>query len=326
MKDALALSTAPPGTVAADQCGRFRYQAFGLGIASTIALPELLPAGPEPIDLEIRRRPTAADFPPSTAATAYDWTPGRQELLWPAVGRFTILDNAAIEVEAAPGVEDRLLAFPLLGPVMALVKHLRGSLVLHGSGVGVNGSGVVFLGDKLAGKSTLASAFLAHGHELLSDDVISISGLELSRPLIEPAFPQVKLSPAAAQVLAATDSEAWPEVLPGFPKRQHRLALQTMSADIAPRMLFALTRGSKARIDRLDGGEIFGSLMHNCYVKKFIGRTLTPQAGSRHLGQLAALARFCTVARLQVPDSLERLSEAVDLVERALGECSGAPA
>jgi len=303
-----------------------RYRGYGLTILSDIALPELLPAGPGPIDLEIRRVPTAPDFPPPDAPTAYDWSADRQDMLWPAVGRFTIVGLARIEVEPAPGVEDRLLAFPLLGPVMALLKHLHGCLVLHGSAIRVNGQGAVFMGDKLAGKSTLASAFVARGHELLSDDVVAISGLLERQALIDPAFPLVKLCPKASRLLAETESEAWPEVLPGFPKRQHRLPRETMPANIAPRLLLVLDRGQEARIHPLDGGAVFGALMHNCYVKKFIGQTLGPTAGARHLAQIAALTGQATVARLEVPGSITRLGEVVDLVEQQLaaGDLSGA--
>lgn len=325
MNDAtLTLSSVAEG-VAPASAPTWQYRAFGLNILSEIALPELQPGSGERIDLEILRRPTAPDFPLPDAPTSYDWSPSRQVLLWPSVGRFTIDQVQRVIVEAAPGVEDRLLAFPLLGPVMALVKHLQGCLVLHGSGIAVNGQGVAFLGDKMAGKSTLASAFVARGHALLSDDVIAIPGLDRGRAEIEPAFPLIKLSSAAGGLLSATGSEAWPEVMPNFPKRVHRLAQQAMPAGIPPGGLFVLARGREARIDRLSPAAVFGALMHNSYLKKFIGQTLTREAGARHLGQIAALAEIALVARLQVPDSIDRLSEAVDLVERTMAERMAAP-
>lgn len=305
------------------QVREFRYRAFGLGLVSQIPLPELIPCAHVQTDLKIVRLPTSPDFPHPTAPTTYDFAPGRLELLWPAVGRFTIIGVDAVLVEPAPAADDRLLAYPLLGPVMALVKHLRGNLVLHASGIAVNGQGVGFLGDKQAGKSTLASAFIARGHDLLTDDVFAIAGLCGEHAEIEPAFPTVKLSPAAAALLSPETIEVWPQVVPGFPKRTCRLEQQKMGAGIPPRGLFVLVRGTQARIDPLAPAAVFETLMHNSYIKKYLARTLTPEAGARHLRQLGSLVRVCHVARLEVPDELPRLGEAVDCVIEYLRDIAG---
>ena len=69
----------------------------------------------------------------------------------------------------------------------------RKVLPLHGSVVAINGKAYAFIGDSGVGKSTLASAFLAKGYELLSDDVIAVSLNQENCPIINPSYPQQKL-------------------------------------------------------------------------------------------------------------------------------------
>ncbi len=51
----------------------------------------------------------------------------------------------------------------------------EGRLVLHGSGVLLDGKLAIFLGETGAGKSTLAASFEQAGHHLLGDDAIVVS-------------------------------------------------------------------------------------------------------------------------------------------------------
>ena len=69
-------------------------------------------------------------------------------------------------------VEDA--AVYLLGPVLSYALRRRGVLALHASGVVVNEHALAFCGFGGAGKSTLAAAFAAGGHAVLSDDVVAL--------------------------------------------------------------------------------------------------------------------------------------------------------
>ena len=109
------------------------YRAYGLTVASDVALPELEPAEPAAADILIAIGTIDMPKPSSEAATIFRFEPDRQYLAWHAVGSFLISNASRIDIEPAPGVDDALLAFPLLGPVMALLLHQRGLLVLHAS-------------------------------------------------------------------------------------------------------------------------------------------------------------------------------------------------
>ena len=301
-------------------CQTHDYRAFGLRIRSDIACPELCGATFDQPDLTIVRKPTPSDFPPPDADLEYEPGPGFLKLMWPAAGCFRIIGHSVMEVESAPGVDDRLLAFPLLGPAMAVLLHLRGSLVLHGSALAISGSqaGVAFLGDKMAGKSTTAAAFVRAGHRLLTDDVLALSIDDGGDVGIEPAFPQIKLSEAAAETIRLENADALPRITPDFPKRQHRLNGRFLHDRIEPRRIYILKRGVRAAVRPLPPVEALGALMRFSYVKNIMKRMLTPELEQRHLQQIAALMRLAPVCELEVPGTIDRLGEAVAAVEQDL--------
>ncbi|WCM26969.1 hypothetical protein NDN01_23790 [Sphingomonas sp. QA11] len=56
-------------------------------------------------------------------------------------------------------------------PVMRSILHRRGLVSLHGATLSRDGRCIMLVGDKGAGKSTLAGALLRHGWSLLTDDL-----------------------------------------------------------------------------------------------------------------------------------------------------------
>ncbi|MDX8466504.1 serine kinase [Mesorhizobium sp. VK23B] len=300
--------------------GRVRrfYWAYGLTISSEVALPELQPAVPATPDIVIAVGPV--DFPrPATAGgTAFRFEPTRQYLSWQAVGTFLISDASRIDVDPAPGIDDPLLAFPLLGPVLALTLHQRRLLVLHASAIAVGGQSVIFMGDKGAGKSTTAGAMISAGHLLLTDDVVALDLSDPSRPMILPGFPQLKLAADAADAIRIGQAEVRPQVHPQIEKAQHRLQ-EGFSGEAQPAArIYVLERGEQAAITPLPGAGALPAIIKFSYVTRFGRQALVGDFASRHLAQCAQLAARVGVSRLEVPAGLERIDEAVALIERDL--------
>src|SRR5579884_948907 len=79
----------------------------------------------------------------------------------------------------------------------------RGIEPLHGTAVEVGGRALVLLGDSGYGKSTLAAAFTAAGHRLLSDDVLVITRQQ--KPALgywlHPGIPRLKLLPDSREAV-----------------------------------------------------------------------------------------------------------------------------
>jgi len=310
---------AEPVAGADSRSGRARhfYKAYGLTVRSEVTLPELEPTAPATPDIEIAVRPI--DFPKgSSEGVAFHFEPERQFLSWQAVGSFLIDGTNRIDVEPAPGIDDTLLAFPLLGPVMALLLHQRGLLVLHASAINVGGRSVIFMGDKGAGKSTTAGAMIRAGHRLLTDDVVALDLSAAGRPTVLPGFPQLKLAADAAGAIPIQDAEVRPQVHPQIDKAQHRLR-EGFSAEAVPASrIYVLERSERAAIIPLPAVNALPAIIRFSYVTRFGRQALVGDFASTHLRQCAELAGRIGVCRLEVPAGLERIDEAVALIESDL--------
>ncbi|MDX8477193.1 serine kinase [Mesorhizobium sp. VK24D] len=315
------LATRPEPDIGAEgRSGRVRrfYKAYGLTISSEVALPELQPAMPAEPDIVIAVGPIDFPRPAAEGGTAFRFEPTRQYLSWQAVGTFLISDASRIDVDPEPDIDDPLLAFPLLGPVLALLLHQRGLLILHASATAVGGQSVIFMGDKGAGKSTTAGAMIRAGHLLLTDDVVALDLSNSSRPLILPGFPQLKLATDATDAIRIEQAEVRPQVHPQIEKAQHRLCEGFSGGAVPAARTYVLERGERAAIAPLPGAAALPAIIKFSYVTRFGRQALVGDRASTHLSQCAQLAAGIGVRRLEVPDGLERIDEAVALVERDL--------
>jgi len=309
-------TTSQPSIEGDVQRGRIRrfYKAYGLTISSDVVLPELEPATPAAPDLEIAVTPI--DFPEAAqAATAFRFEPAWQYLSWQAVGTFLISGGNRIDVDPAAGVDDPLLAFPLLGPVLALALHQRGLFVLHASAIAVSGKSVVFLGDKGAGKSTTAGAMIRAGHRLLTDDVVALDLSDPGQPMLLPGFPQLKLAADAAEAIRLEQAEVRPQVHAQIDKAQHRLRGGFSDNAVPVSRIYVLERGERAAISPLPSLAALPAIIKFSYITRFGRQALTGDFAAVHLRQSAALAGRIGVCRLEVPTGLARIDEAVALID-----------
>ncbi|MER9302677.1 serine kinase [Mesorhizobium sp. M0293] len=301
------------------------YRAYGMTIASEVTLPELEPAPPGAADVVIAVGAIDMPKPSPEAATDFRFEPHRQYLTWHAVGAFLISDDCRIDIEPAPGVDDTLIAFPLLGPVMALLLHRRGLLVLHASAIAAAGTSAIFMGDKGAGKSTTASAMIRAGHQLLTDDVVALDLANPSEPMIVPGFPQIKLAADAAAAISLGEAEVRPQVHPAIDKMQHRLNGGFSGDKVRATRIYILERGEKADITPLPAIAALPAIIKFSYVTRFGRAALPSDFAAVHLRQCSAIANHIGVCRLEVPTGLGRIGEAVDLIERDLAAGSRRP-
>ncbi|KWV90969.1 hypothetical protein [Erythrobacter sp. YT30] len=301
------------------------YEAFGLLIESDFPLHELRTgkATREP-DLSIRNNPIGRPMPTRTDGVVMDYSdPDGVVMAWPDVAGFRFADERTIWAEKPEATTDRMLAFPLLGPVMAWALNSLGLFVLHASAVQVNGRTIAFLGDKLAGKSTTAAAFIRAGHALVTDDLLAISMENRERPMCLPAFPQVKLEDKAAEQVRIASADAQPLVMEGFPKRQHKLESMA-TAPTTIDCLVRLERGSDApSFEPLPVPGAIECLARYSYMPRFADAPWTKQDDHRHFSQCVGLVDAAKVGRLQVPADLLRLDETVEYVSEMLDGLPG---
>ncbi len=290
--------------------------AYGLAVRSDIDLPELEPLpGDGAADLTVRRG--ALPELPGEGGFRTRFAPERAELWWQTVGTFRV-EPGLVTASPHAGVSEDLVAYPLLGSVLALALEQLGLFTIHASAVSVGGNGVVMMGDKGAGKSTTATAMIRAGHPLIADDIVAVDeGLRL-----RPGFPQVKLSPAAAAAFDAPDAVHRPTV-PEVPEKCRVLLPERFARGATPlKRIYRLERapaGTEPAVIPVSPIEALPLALRFAYVTRFGAEALNGAAGARHLRQAAAIAASGVLHRVIVPHALDRLPEVVALIERDAG-------
>lgn len=176
----------------------------GWRVRSEVALPELYPWFGEDRPADVSFRLTE---PEELQGAIIDHAQVRIVVhgnrCWmdiPSVARFLIRDGVEVQIAPCAEVEASTLRNYLLGTVVGVLCHQRGLYPLHAACLSLGGQACAFSGNSGIGKSTLAAALAARGHVLLSDDlcVLDLSG---PVPMVQPAFPRVKLWPRSMQAL-----------------------------------------------------------------------------------------------------------------------------
>lgn len=283
------------------------YQAFGLVIESDFALPELLPTTSAlPADVIIRRMSAVAQQGSDHQATTAFWidTPG---------GRFLIRDECEIVAQVTPEINELSLRTHLLGPILAALLRLRRLLVLHASGIALDGGAVLFLGDSGWGKSTLAQAFCADGNALIADDLNAIQ-VEAERLTVLPGYPQLKLWSDAATALVETPKLITSQCAQ-MPKQHHLPA--TFSAQPLPlKHIYVL--GPASVEDSLRLLPTHEALLALVRFSRYAHVPTRTDLHRLHFQQCAQVANMVPVSLVHRRRSLERLSALVDLIKRDL--------
>src|SRR5215203_7307921 len=116
----------------------FSYAAYGLGIHSTFELPELV-RGNRPADATISIGPVDFDLrPPSAQGSDWIWATADQACLtYPGTAKFHVQSGRTVTIDLDPHVDHAHLRLLLLGPVLSLLLHQRGYMLLHSSCIAV---------------------------------------------------------------------------------------------------------------------------------------------------------------------------------------------
>ena len=295
------------------------YVAYGLRIQSEFLLLELVEAPPGDVDIVVAKAIIRRPPVPARQLRVVEFGADEQYLGFLAIGRYLIRGIDRIDVEPDRGFDENLIGFSLLGPVMAVMLHLRSMFTLHGSAADVRGGAVVFLGDKGAGKSTTIGAMAAAGYPVLSDDIVAITGIAAGLPILLPAFPMIKLTDAAIAELRDVEFDLIETNIPNFDKRRVRLRGPFSTTPVAPRAAYVLARGDKARVEALTPIEAYQALLRYSYATRFGDRLIHGRAAADHMRHCAELTRHIPISRLTVPDGLTEIRDAVELVEKAAG-------
>lgn len=285
------------------------YQAFGLAIHSSLTFPEL-PSADRPPDVEISiGSPTPRPLTTVSDGCLASVIPGDAYIYWPDIALFRILGGYSVIISPSLGVKESVLRLYILGPVLAILLHQRGHLVLHASSVAIDGSAVAFAARSGGGKSTVAAAISARGYPLLADDITAVRSTDL--PLIvSPGFPRLKLWPDSATALG-WDTEAMPRVHPDFNKHDYAVKNSFHCAPLPLKQVYLVSEGPKQEIEHISRQEALIELIRHTYRVRLLHHVWP----SSHVEDYARLVNTVPVCRLTYPRDLALLPDLARMVE-----------
>lgn len=289
------------------------YEAFGLGIASELELPQLAPLNgqsPKDVDVTIHRR----DVDPEAVETGTAGVTADDDyLLHYNDARILVRDGREIVVDPSESVHGEIVRNLVVGPALNHLLHQRGYFVLHASAVEIDGEAVVFAASSGQGKTTTATAFLAAGYRVLSDDVAAIERVD--EPAIRGGFPSMKLDPETVQRLdlPVDPPERTCEVRD---RHFHGLRHDLPASPIPLRRIYLLEDGAREEIRATEPTRRVMELIENTYTA-----TLHDESdyARRNFDRCTSLAKAVPVERLRRRRRMDVLPEVVRLVEEDLG-------
>ncbi|HEX9986414.1 MAG TPA: hypothetical protein VGF69_24360 [Thermoanaerobaculia bacterium] len=204
----------------------------------------------------------------------------------------------------------------LLGPILAYLLRLRGTLALHASGVCLGGKAFLIAGNAGHGKSTTATQFARRGVTAITDDVAPIVWRD-GVSFVLPGYPRLRLwSDVAASMFGAPD--ALPLLTPTWTKRfvdltagDYRFA--TAAAPLGG-IFFLAGRNATPSMREVHGHEAAIALLKHASMTHALDRSMR----ERELAQVTELASSVPVRELIAPDDLSRAGEVCDLIEEAV--------
>ena len=174
---------------------KFSYLVYGLKILSDIECSELVVLDElqeHEYDVLIEVHPVSSEIHEKIEDGWY--SNYRNESMWfhiPQVATYWMQDGNYISIELCPNVDIKMAKQYLLGSCLGMIMLQRNMIAIHGGTIVFNGKGIVFTGDRGAGKSTITSALRLKGYPFVADDVSSVEVGQ--RHFIHPGFPQQKL-------------------------------------------------------------------------------------------------------------------------------------
>ena len=308
------------------------YRVCGLRVSSTIPFPELpalagADADVQPdIEFEMGEdffaRGSAQVVMTTEEPDGTNWltcTRSREgyRLRFSALADF-LVDRSGRRVTCAapPQTPAETIRHLFLDQVIPPLLNLRGREALHAAAIGIAGGACAFIGMSGQGKSTLASAFHLIGHPILCDDCLVLKD-DTDSVLVEPAYPGLRLWDDSRAALFGNERST----LPVSHYNDKRRILTNGSGSehgesFALRRIYSLLRaqpGGPAPQPMIEPLSIRDALME--LISYAFRLDLTDQAMIlRQMQVLEHVARKVPVMRLRLPDDLDALPAARELI------------
>lgn len=287
----------------------FIYSAYSLNILSDVTLPGYSQESNAGASVTIRKtlRDTALIPPSARKEVAASRTKNGLEFVFPFGSKYVVSEGKVITIVSNRDADPRLEILALQGVIFAALMSQRGMMVLHASAIELGGKGIVVIGDKGQGKTTLGLKLLSSGGRLLSDDVTALS-FEQGRAMIHPGPPVIKAWPDALGYVGV-DPHCCPKLFDETDKRLYCVPdSQTSATPVELSRLFFLQDAEVMRLRKMGGPEKMMYLGASVYLSRFQDLRSEEEIG-RDFDFSALLAQRCNAYMIERPHRLDFLEE-----------------
>jgi hypothetical protein len=300
-----------------------RYRAYGLHIASELAIPELLPDmcadGGAEVEIRLGEVPERLASPVQES-TGHQSGPEGMLLTIPQVARYFVSDGRHVVVSPDPAASDHDVRVFLLGTCFGALLHQRGALVLHASGIATGRGAVLFAGHSGAGKSTLLAEMLRRGYRMMVDDVCAILPADDGGLVVQPSYPRTRLWADSAAHLDV-DTTGLQRTRSHLNKYERQVPQAFHDAPQPPHRIYHLTPAPEGIdvpvLTPVPPLAVVPLLVADTYRKVFLDSFGVRR---RHFEIAGRVARTVHVVHLTRPRASFRLDELADLVVADMGE------
>jgi hypothetical protein len=291
--------------------GMFNYYAFGLNISSQIELPGIIETtGNNEPDVQIIMGNVNPLISGADVNVAFNYYVDYDDvyLFWDDIGTVNISNGNEIKVDVQNDI-NQIIPF-LLGPVMAILLHQRGFLVLHGSSVKINDNAIAFIGHRGIGKSTTAINLYKNGYSLITDDILAIKFDEDGIPYINPGYPHVRLTKNSYNHIKDKTTILTP-ICTIVGKLFCDASNNFSSAPLKLKRIYLLETGEQINISNLNSQETLIDLIKHSTAH----RIFKDADQANNLTQCANLINNVSIRELKIIHSFNNISELINLIE-----------
>jgi hypothetical protein len=298
----------------------YSYWAYGINIGSQVRLPDLVETASPP-DVSIRYgEVTSSGVLQSLLANSETFerpgcriivAPAAMCIHWEKVGTFLVTRGSDVIIEPDQNASaDDLHPF-LTGPVLSVLLHQRGLLVLHASAVVIGNVGIGFLGAKGDGKSTLAAYLQVRGHRLIADDIIPVD-LANERPAVIAGFPRIKLYGDSISAVGEEPTN-FPVIHRFVEKRSFQHSRELSREPVHLHSLYVLSDDETVGLEKLAYPSAFIEITRHSYVNRYLKAM---RGESQHFQQCQELVQKLPVWKLNRPRDFSVMDDVCELLEK----------
>jgi Serine kinase of the HPr protein, regulates carbohydrate metabolism len=300
---------------------KYLYRVYGLNVESEIHLPELIPISQKlnlKIDVSISYGNIPEDIDNAIERENY-YKISKNQFIFnvEGVADYYVYNGCNIIVQPArlSSIDD--IRIFLLGTAFGVLLIQRDCIALHGGTVDIDGQGVMIIGDRGSGKSTLTSSLRMKGYKLLSDDVSVICKSEKDGFDVCPAYPQQKLCEDIVNLLNF-NRENYETVY--YDKNKYKIPIinDFNNQPIPLTTIYELNIGEceSAYITEVKGLEKIGLIMKNIYRFEFL---MDVGASNEYLKECINIAKSIMVYKICRPRGIICIEEQINLIRSTMG-------